>query len=229
MILDVVKELMRLGKGDQAVLDRIRRAAEQDEVISFYEREYVGDLVRSHMEPEPAAESYAAGGAELEALPVAAPRPARGGRGGGGIAAALLARKKIIALAAVLLAVGLGGAAAHMSGALVDEAPAPPPRAAAPPAPAASLSVETDAGTYRQGDVLAITGAATRAGADGVALTITNGDGKEVWRETVRPRADWSYSTLTIAGGPGWEEAGTYVASADEGGGAVDASFAFMK
>ena len=51
-ILDDVKELLLNEKGDAKILERIKRAAENDEVISVYERDYVNDLVEKYLQPK---------------------------------------------------------------------------------------------------------------------------------------------------------------------------------
>ena len=51
-ILDDVKDLLLKEKGDLRVLERIKRAAENDEVISVYERNYVQELVEKYLRPK---------------------------------------------------------------------------------------------------------------------------------------------------------------------------------
>ena len=50
-ILDDVKLLLMKKAGDPKILERIKRAAENNEVISIYEREYVGNLAKKHLDP----------------------------------------------------------------------------------------------------------------------------------------------------------------------------------
>ena len=51
-LLDDVKELLKQDKGDPKLLERIKRAAEQDEVISVYERDYVANLAKKFLRPQ---------------------------------------------------------------------------------------------------------------------------------------------------------------------------------
>ena len=57
-ILDDVKKLLDAEAGDKSVLEQIKRAAENNEVISNYERNYVAKLIDEHFKaPEPELES----------------------------------------------------------------------------------------------------------------------------------------------------------------------------
>lgn len=261
LILDDVVALLKMGKGNAMILERIRRAAEQDEVISHYERSYVADLARTHLGPghggggpaaaagggrgapgaAPAAPAHAGANAAAAAAAAAeaarmrsvlaggAPAARETGRRGRGRWPARLARRalstrrrRIAAVAVVALLVVGSGAALSMRG-MGGAADPPDPDApgqqggiTVPP----GLSVEADAVLFAAGDIISISGGAA-APAGTVTLSITNPGGELIWQESVRARADRSYSTLTIAGGPGWESAGLYVLDASEGSGRV--------
>ena len=256
-----------MGKGNAMILERIKRAAEQDEVISHYERSYVADLARTHLGPghgsggaggaggagAPGAAPEARAAADARAAAVAAadaadaarmraaladrapaaPAPMRRRRRRGPVAIArrLLSsrRRKIIAVAVVALLVAGSGAALALRGiggvAVLPgpETPAPPGAAVLPP----GLSVEADAAMFAAGDIISISGGSAGPGGT-VTLSITNPGGELIWQEAVRSRADRSYSTLTIAGGPGWESAGLYVLDASEGQGRVTFGMDFV-
>lgn len=248
LILDEVLALLKMGKGNAMILERIKRAAEQDEVISHYERSYVADLARTHLGPghgrgvgsggaPDAARTGAAAGeraaavaadeaaARMRALAGRAPAPQapprRRGRGPVSLARRLLStrRRKIVAVAVVALLVAGSGAALVMRGGIGivavptdPTAPAPQGVAGVPP----GLSVEADAVLFAAGDIVSISGGSAEPGGS-VTLSLTNPGGELIWQEDVRARADRSYSTLTIAGGPGWESAGLYVLDAFDG------------
>jgi hypothetical protein len=56
-ILDNVKELLNKELGDKKVLEQIKRAAENNEAISNYERNYVAKLIQEiRKPPEPEVE-----------------------------------------------------------------------------------------------------------------------------------------------------------------------------
>jgi hypothetical protein len=50
-ILDDVKVLLMKRAGDPKILEQVKRAAENDEVISIYEREYVAHLAKQYLDP----------------------------------------------------------------------------------------------------------------------------------------------------------------------------------
>lgn len=242
IILEDVKALLRLGKGSPLFLERIRRAAEQGEVISHYERSYVSELARKHLgpghgappppeppppEPPPrAAAARAAASTSLVRAPAPIPPARRGGVAGAARMPARLVRplvatrRRMIATAIVVLLVAAGAASAVVY--TVDDGGAAEPVAV--PVVPPGLTVEADATLFVSGDIVSVSGtSASPAGA--VVLSITNGGGEMVWQETVGARADRTFSTLTIAGGPGWESPGLYVLSASEG--SASRTFAF--
>ena len=59
-----------------------------------------------------------------------------------------------------------------------------------------------------------------------ITLSIINGD-DTIWEEEISPRADQSYSTLLIAGGPSWESKGSYTIKAVQGSITEEISFDF--
>lgn len=235
IILEEVRALLRLGKGSPLFLERIRRAAEQGEVISHYERSYVSELARKHLGPghgaPPAAEPRAAQAPPAASTSLVRPQPrplAPARRAGIASMPARLVRplvatrrRALVTVLVVLLAIGAAVPAAIMylggDGDGDDEPVAPPPVPA-------GLTVEADATLFTTGDIVSISGSSTSP-AGAVTLSITNGAGELVWQETVGARADRTYATLTIAGGPGWESPGLYVLSASEG--PVSRTFAF--
>jgi hypothetical protein len=60
-----------------------------------------------------------------------------------------------------------------------------------------------------------------------VNLSIENQNNKLVWTEQVSIKSDGRYSTLTIAGGLGWEGSGTYTIIVDNGAETKSNTFAF--
>ncbi|MGI0003686.1 MAG: hypothetical protein ACREAX_00165, partial [Candidatus Nitrosotenuis sp.] len=87
-------------------------------------------------------------------------------------------------------------------------------------------SLELDSSSYARGDIVSISGK-TRVVTSIVKLSIANPGGQEIWTETVNVKSDGVFSTLAIAGGTGWEQAGKYTVSATYGGTADTATFDF--
>ena len=229
-ILDDVDELLLKDGGDRRILEQIRRAAENNEVISVSERNYVAKLRGEFIDkrPEPGPRS----------------RPARTGTGrayapgqGGPLQASVKPRrwgkkprrKKIIILgAAVIVLAAVLAAGVSLSG--FDPAGTPSP---APPAPAApaELSIQTDAASYASGDIISVSGNSGTPlqgeGGDRITLTIENPDNELIWTENAGLKPGGAFSTLVIAGGPGWDEPGTYRLTAEYGGKSESLGFGF--
>jgi hypothetical protein len=87
-------------------------------------------------------------------------------------------------------------------------------------------SLELDSTSYARGDIVSISGK-TRVATSIVKLSITNPGGQETWTETVNVKSDGTFSTLAIAGGAGWEQAGKYTVSATYSGVADTLNFDF--
>jgi hypothetical protein len=79
--------------------------------------------------------------------------------------------------------------------------------------PQVSEGLELDATSYARGDIISISGK-TKTPTSAVRLSIVNPNSQEIWSETVNVKDDGTYSTLSIAGGTGWEQAGKYTARA---------------
>ncbi len=78
-------------------------------------------------------------------------------------------------------------------------------------------SIELDSGSYARGDIVSISGK-TKTATSIVKLAISNPGGQEIWTETVNVKSDGIFTTLAIAGGTGWEQAGKYTVSATYSG-----------
>ena len=83
--------------------------------------------------------------------------------------------------------------------------------------PQTSEGLELDASSYARGDIISISGK-TKIPTSVVGLSIVNPSNQEIWSETANVKDDSTYSTLTIAGGTGWEQAGKYTARASYAG-----------
>ena len=81
--------------------------------------------------------------------------------------------------------------------------------------PALKLSVQTDSSSYSQKDFISINGISTNSNM--VNISIQNQNDELVWAEQVSVKSNGVYSTLSIAGGPGWENSGTYTMKVDNG------------
>jgi hypothetical protein len=233
-ILDDVKELLKNKKGDIKVLERIKRAAEQGEVISIYERDYVNKLVDQHIKPkfkelpkEPEIETKA----ELLDETITTTDPA------------ISKIEKTISVPSfefksnpktTKIVFGIGAAAlaiilvigVSFSG-ISDISPTSTQQDLTISTSASGLVIEIDSSTYSLGDIISISGS-TKIG-DTVELSIYNNNNKKIWRETIKLKSDGTYSTLTIAGGTGWESSGDYILELIQGSESEEITFTFKK
>jgi len=93
------------------------------------------------------------------------------------------------------------------------------------PNPTLKLSVQTDLSSYSQKDFISINGISTNSNM--VNISIENQNNELVWAEQVSVKNNGMYSTLSIAGGPGWENSGTYTMKVDNGSEIKSTTFSF--
>jgi hypothetical protein len=58
-------------------------------------------------------------------------------------------------------------------------------------------------------------------------LTISNANNQQIWSETISTKQNGEFSTLVIAGGTGWEQAGKYTLSSTHNGVTDQTNFDF--
>ena len=95
------------------------------------------------------------------------------------------------------------------------------------PTPTSGLVVDADASSYSLGDIISISGNSDTSG--DVTLSIINGANQIIWQEVISLKTDGTYSTLSIAGGPGWESAGEYTLKVTQGSVTEEINFDFKK
>jgi hypothetical protein len=91
--------------------------------------------------------------------------------------------------------------------------------------PEVTKNIEVDQASYARGDIISISGKASTGTT--VQLSISNPSNQQIWSETVSTKANGEFSTLTIAGGDGWEQSGTYTLSSTHGGTTEQVTFDF--
>ena len=231
MLLDDVTSLLDGDFGDDRILKQISRACKNNEVISNYERNYVQKLAEQYLgkkpenivptKPEniaptipdvvmPKIESY-------EQAQTFEPRSSRSSNFN------LKNPKLILGFTSIVLVIGF---AAILSSGTFDSF-SPNPESAPNPAsaPTSKLSVQTDLSSYSQKDFISINGVSTNSNM--VHISIQNQNDELVWTEQVSVKGNGVYSTLSIAGGPGWENSGTYTMKVDNGSEIKSIAFSF--
>ena len=226
-LLDDVKALLDKDFGDDRILKQICRACENNEVISNYERNYVRKLAEKHLgkkpsfTPSPPTEekrvSPDAVIPEIKSTPQTKSFQTEVPQ----ISYRKPKNKKIIfgigsfALV-VIIAVSVSFSGISDENFITDTTKNGIP---------ISLSVQTDLKSYNNKDLISISGKSDTAG--NVNLSIENQNNELVWVEQVSLKSNGQFSTLTIAGGPGWENSGIYTIKVDNGKETKSDTFSF--
>ena len=235
-IFDDVKELQKIEKGDPKILERIKRACEQGEVISVYEREYIQKLVEEHLTPKyediPIEPEIITENAQKTSEPeVTIPEPNFSKPVQQKPTFELKSNPKttkiIFGIGAVALAIILVAGVSYSGVSFPEASDAPTTTTTTKPSSTSGLSVEVDASSYSLGDIISISGESDSSG--DVTLSIINGASQIIWQEEASLKTDGTYSTLSIAGGPGWESAGEYTLRVTQGTVTEEINFDFKK
>lgn len=222
-ILDDVKELLHKEIGDKKVLEQIKRAAENNEAISNYERNYVRKLIEElRKPPEPEIEVAPAQPKEIpssiEPQPQVVPQ----------LQTTIVTHKprdktnlKVIiggaAIAvAIIVAVLLGTSNIDVGPENTTTIPS-------------SELLSLDQSSYNNKDIISISGKSKTSLGNTITLSIENPNGELIWTEDIKIKESGEYSTLAIAGGPGWESSGTYTLKMKHGSENDEITFNFKK
>ena len=212
-LLDDVKALLDKDFGDDRILKQIRRACENDEVISNYERNYVRKLAEKHLGRRPEVVQTTIPVEEKPIIPdVVIPEtptiqkmqtfqsPLQR------ISSSTSKNSKLMLGVGGVALVIIIAVAASFSG--VSDVP-----------PTTSILggfyIQTDLLSYDHKDIISISGESDTSGT--VNLSIENKNNELVWAEQVSIKSDGRYTTLAIAAGLGWENSGTYTIKVDNG------------
>jgi len=229
-ILGDVKELLLNEQGDAKILEQIKRAAENDEVISAYERDYVNDLVEKYLrpkyEPEPideinkeSEETSEQVSEKISEESVEKPKPRKP-----------LFESKIknpkttkyaFAIGAIALSIIL---IVGVSQSGISDIPTQTTQSTQT---TMILVINTDVSSYELADIISISGNSDPSLGNTIELSIENADGNIIWTEDVKIKSSGVYSTLVIAGGIGWEKSGQYSLKAEHGSEQNQLSFNF--
>jgi len=225
---DDVKALLDKDFGDDRILKQIFRACENDEVISNYERNYVRKLAEKHLgrapkvEPTPAVDEkpiipdvVIPETPSIQTIQTFQPPPPR-------ISSTNSNKSKIMLGVGILVLVIIIIAAVSFSGTTnVSDTPI----TSITETSIGTLSIQTDFSSYNKKDIISISGISDTSGS--VILSIQTQNNELVWTEKISLKSDGRYSTLAIAGGPGWESSGTYTIKVDNGVETKSSTFSF--
>ena len=89
------------------------------------------------------------------------------------------------------------------------------------------LLITVDQTQYQSADIISISGDTT-SDRESITLSIENTNGIKIWKEKIEPRNDGNFSTLLIAAGNGWEDAGSYTLKAIQNDSVKEIKFKFI-
>jgi hypothetical protein len=218
-LLDDVTSLLDGDFGDDRILKQISRACKNNEVISNYERNYVQKLAEQYLDkkPEIAHSEISENTSSTDTIiPKIEPstqtqiyqtEPSRNSNSG------LKNSKMVLGIGGVSIVIVIAVIAAVIGTSDVT------------PIISETLTIETDLSSYDNKDLISISGKSDVSNV--VNLSIENQSNELVWAEQVSIKNNGQYSTLTIAGGSGWETSGTYTIIVNNGNEIKSSTFSF--
>jgi len=227
-LFDDVKALLEKDFGDDRILKQIFRACENNEVISNYERNYVKNLAETHLREKPEITQPSSTVEEKEIISDAV-MPEISSTHQIQSFQSQFTRASLLSLKNSKMLFGIGGGialaiivivAASFSGSSDVS-----PNITTPISSPDSLFIQTDLSSYHEKDLIAINGTSNISGS--VNLSIENQNNELVWTEQISTRDNGKFSTLAIAGGPGWESSGDYTIKVDNGKETISNSSSF--
>jgi len=226
-IVDDVQTLLDKELGDKRILEQIQRAAQNNEVISNFERNYVRKLAEKHLGRQP-PEQPKQTIPDVIIPPVSSidkpqtlqtwSTPSKVKKSGVNNTQIILGGG-FAALAVIIIAVvSLSGISDSSPGTIVpDQTPNTPK----------SFSIKTDFPIYQKGDIISINGNSNLSFGNSVILSIVNSKNVIVWSEQANVKSNGQFATLTFAGGFGWEESGTFTIIAESDSENISDTFSF--
>jgi len=217
-LLDDVKALLDKDFGDDRILKQIFRACENNEVISNYERNYVRKLAEKYLgkRPEivqtqiPVIEKPVVPDVNLSEIPSVL-KPQILQSTSPRIPSAKSKNSKImLGVGSIVLVIIIAAVVSFANISDISKTIETPTTSNS-----ITLSIQTDLSSYNKKDLISISGISDTSGT--VNLSIENQSNELVWAEQVSIKNNGKYSTLAIAGGPGWESSGTYTIKVDNG------------
>ncbi len=209
-LFDDVQTLLDKEKGDERILKQILRACENNEVISNYERNYVKNLAEKYLGRLP--ENIDPSAEEKPPIPdVIVPTTSlqQNIEIPTSMAPQIIQKKPKnpkmligvgVAILTIIIIIGVsqsGTSIIESDNSEIDT-----------DSSSATLSIQTDLSSYQKGDIISISGKSNTS--ETINISIENQNGQLVWSEQVSVKEDGRFSTLAIAGGPGWDQSGIF-------------------
>jgi ribosome biogenesis SPOUT family RNA methylase Rps3 len=226
-LIDDVNALLDKEKGDERILKQIFRACENNEVISNYERNYVRKLAEKHLGKTPqieenlhTEEKSITPDVIISKIPLQQKtEPSQ----------TTYPRTVKLKSKNTKMLLGIGGAIfaiVIIIGVSLSEISFIESDNSKISIDSTTISIQTDLPTYQKGDIISISGVSNTSGK--INLSIENQEGQLVWSEQIFVKSDNQFSTLAIAGGPGWNKSGTFTIKAENNLETTSKTFSFM-
>jgi len=231
-ILDDVQALLDQEFGDKRILEQIQRAAQNNEVISNFERNYVRKLAEKHLGKKPLVEKKPSDIPQpiMPDVVIPSPVPTTNNQTVQMLSKPPTIKKQNQKNTQIILGVGIAAlviiiiAGVSLTG-VSDTSPTLNPNPT--PNGSTSFSVQTDLPSYQKGDIISLSGKSNLSLGNQVYLSIENSNDELVWSEQVSVKKDGQFTTLTFAGGFGWNESGTFTVKAESDSEETENTFSF--
>ena len=200
--------LIRLRYGDGKRLRNIRDTIRHDNFITTEDKKYVESLISTHLKstitdelqsiPKPSVESKQK--LTTEAL------------GTKTSPSGIINTKKIAIPAGIVIAVIAVIAVIGISSSNINNVEEQTTLVES--VSASALSIQMDDSSYQIAEIISISGNIKNTTDGAVEISIINSNGYKIWNEFVNIKNNGKFSTLSIAGGNGWENNGEYTLKA---------------
>jgi len=206
-----LNDLIRLDYGDTKRLRNIRDVIKHDNFITVVDKKYVESLISTYLKNQSFDESEVSIKPETIAEPkdnVKQPEQKTIS-----VSSSLFAgsnNKKLGILAGISAAIALVVVVGFFAS--TDQTQIIPTNII--PDSSQQIIVNIDESSYKNADIIFVSGSIKSTDGKSVELSIENTSGDKIWKEYVTIKNDGQFSTLVIAGGFGWYDSGTYVLNA---------------
>tara|TARA_B100001167_G_scaffold187716_1_gene150197 strand:+ start:610 stop:1299 length:690 start_codon:yes stop_codon:yes gene_type:complete len=205
-----INDLIRLGHGDVKRLRDIRDTIKHDNFITTIDKQYVESLISRYLKNQ----SLDEGGVDVSSITTVKSKDnVKSTLSEAATSSSSLFsgsnNKKLGILAGIAAAIALvvvvGFSASTMS--VTDMTTSSEVK----PSLSLGLTINVDESSYKEADIISVSGSVKSVNGKSVELYIENTSGEKIWKEYVNIKNDGKFSTLVIAGGYGWDSNGTYV------------------
>lgn len=231
-ILDDVQALLDKEFGDKRILEQILRAAQNNEVISNFERNYVRKLAEKHLGKKPLVEKKPSEAPKPIVPDVVIPSPITNNQTIQMFSKPSKITKSNSKNTKIILGVGISVlviiiiAGASLSG--VSDVSSTI-NSNQTPNMSKSFSIQTDQSSYQKGDIISLSGKSNLSLGNQIYVSIENSDDELIWSEQVNVKSDGQFTTLTFAGGFGWDKSGTFTIKAESDSEQTTNTFSFSR